>query len=110
MKTSPKMFVTGIFAAAALWAVAGTAPAAADDARDRAAAIHACKVMVSDELQIPAADVRLEKIRTRARVIEVTVEARRDNTRLALADCTYNRNGGKVDVVMTPPLGRPAGA
>jgi hypothetical protein len=110
MTTSPKVFVTGIFAAAALWAVAGTAPAVADDNRDRAAAIQACKVVVSDELRIPVADVRLEKIRTRARVIEVTVEARRENSRLALADCTYNRSGGKVDVVMTPALGRPAGA
>ena len=109
MKNSPKRFLSAIFAAAAC-AVVGTAPASADDARDRAAAIHACKVMVSDELQIPITDVRLDKIRTRARVIEVSVEARRDNSRLAVADCTYNRNGGKVDVVMSPPLGRPAGA
>lgn len=110
MKTSPKVLVSGIFAAAALWAVAGTTPAAADDARDRAAAIHACKVVVADELHIPVADVRLDKIRTRARVIDVTVEARRNNSRLATAECTYNRNGGKVDVVMSPLLGRPAGA
>ena len=109
MKFASKLIVNGILAAA-MFSAAPVAPAMADDNRDRAAAIQACKIVVSDELHIPVADVRLEKIRTRARVIEVTVEARRENTRLALADCTYNRSGGKVDVVMSPALGRPAGA
>lgn len=108
MKFASKLIVSGILAVAML-GVAPVAPAMADDNRDRAAAIQACKVVVSDELHIPVADVRLEKLRTRARVIEVTVEARRENTRIALADCTYNRSGGKVDVVMSPALGRPAG-
>lgn len=109
MKFASKLLLPGVLASA-LFAAGPVAPAMADDNRDRAAAIQACKIVVSDELHIPVADVRLDKIRTRARVIEVTVEARRENTRLALADCTYNRSGGKVDVVMTPALGRPAGA
>jgi hypothetical protein len=108
--TSPKT-VSSAFAAVALaLSSVAVAPAFADDNKDRAAAIQACKIVVADELQVPATEVRLEKIRTRARVIEVTVEARRDGTRLALADCTYNRSGGKVEFVMTPAAARPAGA
>lgn len=107
--TSTLRPVLGAFAAVAMALTAFTAPPArADENKDRAAAIQACKIVVADELHIPAADVRLEKLKTRPRTIEVTVEARRDGARLALADCTYSRAGGKVDMVMTPPQGRPA--
>lgn len=110
--TSSLRPVSGAFVAVAiaLTALTSAAPAFADENRDRAAAIQACKIVVADELHIQATDVRLEKLKTRPRTIEVTVEARREGARLALADCTWNRAGGKVDVVMTPPLGRPAGA
>jgi hypothetical protein len=95
--SSPKMFVL----AAALAAFA--APAFATETEDRAAALAACKTAVAQQLQVDVAGVRLDKIRTRGRVIELRLDARKDGARVALADCTYQRRTRETNVVIAQP-------
>jgi hypothetical protein len=88
-------------AAASALVLSAAAPAfAAGDTEARSAAITACKAAVAAELAVDPALVRLERIETRARTVELRLEAKKDGARVALADCTYNRRAKSTEVAV----------
>lgn len=96
--SSPRILISAVFALSAL-----SVPAFAGENEDRAAALTACKTAVAEQLQVQVSDVRLDKIRTKARVIELRLDARKDGARVAFADCTFTRRSGETNVVVAQP-------
>lgn len=98
--SSPRIMISAAFALAAFAA----APAFAGDNEDRSAAMAACKTAVAQQLSLEISDVRLDRIKTGARQIEMRLDARKDGRRLTFAECTYVRRSGETNVVIaTPP-------
>jgi hypothetical protein len=97
--SSPRRFAALIAGSALM--ISAAAPAhAASDTDARAAAIAACKVAVAAQFSTDVADVRLDRIATRSRTVEIRLEARKDGARVGLADCTYNRRAATTQVAV----------
>jgi hypothetical protein len=96
--SSPRIMLSAAIALSAL-----ATPAFAGDNEDRAAAMVACKSAVAQQLQVDVTGVRLERIKTKGRVIEMRLDARKDGARVAFADCTYTRRSGETNVVVAQP-------
>lgn len=85
-------------------AFATLTPALADDTSDRAAAIAACRTAVAQELAVQPGDLTLDQIATKARFIELRLEARSNGAKVA-ADCTFARRARTTTVAV---VGAPA--
>lgn len=103
---SPRIAVA--FAALSALSIATAAPAFAGDDEARNAAIVACKTVVAEQLGVTPADLNLDRISTRARTIELRLEARKDGARVGAADCTYARRGGATTVAVVGQAGATA--
>jgi|GEM_PF-5636999 len=98
--SSPRMMISAAFVLAAF----AVAPAFAGDNEDRSAAMAACKTAVAEQLSLDVSDVRLDRIKTGSRRIEMRLDARKDGRRVTFAECTYVRRSGEINVVIaTPP-------
>ena len=98
--SSPRIMI----AAAVALSASATAPAFASDNVARSAAMAACKTAVAQQLSLDVTDVRLDRIKTTARQVELRLDARKDGRRLTFAECTYVRRSGEINVVVaTPP-------
>lgn len=104
--TSPRIMISAAVALAALT----VAPAFAGDNEDRSAAMAACKTAVAQQLSLNVADVRLDRIKTGSRQIEMRLDARKDGRRVSYAECTYVRRSGETQVVVATPTATPAAA
>lgn len=102
------MTISRILIASALTLAAVATPAMAGDNEDRSAAMQACKTAVAEQLQLNVADVRLDRIKTKGRVIEMRLDARKDGARVSFADCTYVRRSGETNVVVATPVAQRA--
>ena len=81
--------------------VLAAAPAFARSDEDaRAAAVAACRTAVAATLQTEPANVRIDRVRSGARQIELRFEARKDGARVGLADCTYVRRAATTTVAV----------
>ncbi len=106
---SPRSHIA--FIAASAIVLATTTPAFARSDEDaRAAAIAACRVAVATSLQTEPANVRIDRVRTGARQIELRFEARKDGARVGLADCTYARRAETTVVAVIEPATQTAAA
>ncbi|MBL8558450.1 MAG: hypothetical protein JNM47_07000 [Hyphomonadaceae bacterium] len=105
--SSPRILI----AAAVALASTVTAPAFASDNEARSAAMAACKAAVAEQLSLNVTDVRLDRIKTGSRQIEMRLDARKDGRRVTFAECTYVRRSGEINVVVaTPPADAPQAA
>lgn len=95
---------------AAVALVALAAPAFAGDNEDRSAAMAACKKAVAEQLSLEISGVRLDRIQTKGRVIEMRLDARKDGQRVSFAECTYVRRTGETNVVVATPPAAPQAA
>jgi hypothetical protein len=107
--SSPFGRSAALFAASAL-VLAAAAPAfAASDNDARNAAIAACRTAVAEQFSAEPSSVRMDRINTRGRTVELRLEVRKDGKRLGVADCTYNRRAETIDVVVIEPAAQTAG-
>lgn len=101
--SSPNSRFAALVAASAL-VIAAAAPAfAASDTDARNTAIAACKAAVATQLSAEVSTVRLDRIETRGRTIELRLEVRKDGKKAGVADCTYNRRAATTEVVVIEP-------
>lgn len=100
---SSRIMFTAAIALAAL-----AAPAFAGDNEDRSAAMAACKKAVAEQLSLDVSGVRLDRIQTKGRTIEMRLDARKDGQRVSFAECTYVRRTGETNVVVATPVARQA--
>ena len=106
---SPRSHIAFI-AASAIVLAAATPAFAKSDEDARAAAITACKVAGAASFQTPAFNIQIDRVRTRARVVELRLEARKDGARVGLADCTYARAAQTTTVAVIEPATQTAAA
>lgn len=101
--SSPHSRFAAFVAASALVISAASPAFAASDTEARNAAIAACKTAVATQLSADVSAVRLDRITTRGRTVELRLEVRKDGARVGLAECSYNRRAATTEVVVLEP-------
>jgi hypothetical protein len=99
-----------VIAASAIALATATPAFAKSDNDARAAAINACRTAVATALQTEPANVRVERIRTGGRTVDLRFEAREDGARIGVADCTFARAAATTTVAVIEPATQTASA